>query len=259
MENSLLNNIKPNQIYAIIPARAESKGIKNKNIKSLMGYPMIAYSIAAAKLCPDIQRVIVSTDSEQYAAIAKYYGAEAPFLRPKQYATDNSPDFEFMKHAIIWLSDNEKSLPEYFVHIRPTTPIRDVCIISNAIKSIVNDSDATSLRSSHACAETPNKWFYLDSMGYYQPIFDFMTVDEVNNPRQSFRPIYIPDGYVDVLCTEFIVKNDLLHGNKCKGFVVESGIDVDVQNDFDLAEQFLKHNDHELYRYLRKNFKELEK
>ena len=114
MNKSILDLIKKDSVYAIIPARAGSKGVKNKNIKCLKGYPMLAYSIAAAKLCGNVSRIIVSTDSEQYADIAESYGVKVPFLRPKEISGDKSTDIEFMEHAINWLAENEHEVPEYF-------------------------------------------------------------------------------------------------------------------------------------------------
>ena len=105
--------IEKGSIYAIIPARAGSKGVKNKNIRCVKGYPLLAYAIAAAKNCEYVSRIIVSTDSEEYAKIARYYGAETPFLRPAKFATDTSPDIEFMEHAIGWLEENEGKLPAH--------------------------------------------------------------------------------------------------------------------------------------------------
>ena len=87
-------------IIAIIPARSGSKSITDKNIKLLSGHPLIAYSIIAAKLSKKIERVIVSTDSEEYGDIAKKYGAEVPFIRPDKYSKDNSTDRDFFIHAL---------------------------------------------------------------------------------------------------------------------------------------------------------------
>ena len=102
MNSEILEHIDIGKVFAIIPARSGSKGVKNKNIRPLNGYPMIAYTIAAAKLSKNIDRVIVSTDSEQYAEIARKYGAETPFLRPAEISGDRSTDIEFMRHAINW-------------------------------------------------------------------------------------------------------------------------------------------------------------
>ena len=113
MDQRILDAIKKDEVVAIIPARSGSKGVKDKNIRCLEGYPMIAYSIAAAKMSKSIDRVIVSTDSPKYVKLAQYYGAEAPFLRPAELALDQSTDIEFVSHVIKWFYINEQSVPEY--------------------------------------------------------------------------------------------------------------------------------------------------
>ena len=156
------------RIYAVIPARQGSKGVINKNIKLLGGHPLIAYSIALAKLTPEISRVIVSTDSEEYAKIAIQYGAEVPFLRPTEIANDKSTDLEFFKHCIHWFQENETNLPDYLVHLRPTTPLREPSIVSSAIEVFIKSESAlTSLRSGHVCSESPFKWFKKNNFGYF--------------------------------------------------------------------------------------------
>lgn len=257
MNEKILEIIKKNEVVAIIPARSGSKGVKNKNIKCLQGYPMIAYGIAACKMCRSIDRIIVSTDSEEYAKIANYYGAETPFLRPAEISGDNSTDIEFMEHAINWLAENESSVPEFFVHIRPTYPLRETKIMEEAVEKMKKDKTATSLRSAHLASNTPYKWFNLCEDGYYKSIRDDLTLDEANNPRQAFEDVYIPDGYVDVLRTEFIVKNNLLHGDRMIGYIVPSGIDIDALKDLEYLEYFITKNESEILNYLRKNYKEL--
>ena len=258
MNIQMLQSIKQDSIYAIIPARAGSKGVKNKNIRCLRGYPLLAYSIAAAKLCPDITRIIVSTDSEKYAEIARYYGAETPFLRPAELAGDKSTDIEFMEHAICWLYENEHELPQYFMHLRPTYPLREQSVVNEAVNRIKADVTATSLRSAHPASNTPYKWFNLRDDGYYKSILDGLTLDDANNPRQAFPDVFIPDGYVDILKTSFIVENDLMHGDRMIGYVVPGGIDVDAMKDIEYLDYYMTDHDHELYRYLKENFKTLE-
>ena len=85
-----------------------------------------------------------------------------------------------------------------------------------------------------------------------------MTLDEVNNPRQAFPDVYIPDGYVDILKTAFIVENDLMHGDLMIGYVVPGGIDVDAMKDIEYLDYYMTDHDHELYRYLKENYKTLE-
>lgn len=258
MNQQILGSIKKDSIYAIIPARAGSKGVKNKNIRCLKGYPLIAYSIAAAKKCDAVSRIIVSTDSEQYAAIARYYGAETPFLRPSEFSGDKSIDIEFMKHAINWLFENSQDLPEYFMHLRPTYPLRESKIVNEAVSRIKADPLATSLRSAHLASNTPYKWFNLREDGYYKSILSNLTLDEANNPRQAFPDVYIPDGYIDILKTSFIVKNDLMHGDRMIGYVVPGGTDVDAMKDIEFLDYFMASHDHEIFRYLKENYSTLE-
>ncbi|MBT6052972.1 MAG: acylneuraminate cytidylyltransferase family protein, partial [Candidatus Scalindua sp.] len=122
---------------AIIPARSGSKGVPRKNIYFLGGHPLIAYTIAAAVLSSYIERVIVSTDSEEIAGIARDYGAEVPFLRPLEFARDHSSDREYLLHTMQWFQDSEGHVPEYWVHLRPTTPLREVGIVDQAILEIM--------------------------------------------------------------------------------------------------------------------------
>lgn len=258
MNKDILGAISKNKVMGIIPARSGSKGVTNKNIRSLRGYPMIAYSIAAAKMSASIDRVIVSTDSEEYAKIAQYYGAETPFLRPARLAADRSTDIEFMMHAIHWLYENENSVPEFFVHLRPTYPLRNFALIDEAVYKMKSDDLATSLRSAHKADVSPFKWFQLKRDGYFKPMYDDMTLDDSNKPRQDFPDVYIPDGYVDVLKTENIVRNDSMHGNRMIGFVVEDGVDVDTLKDMDKIEKLFQRIDFPILSYLKENYKPLE-
>ena len=125
-------------IFSIIPARSGSKGIPGKNIKLLNGIPLIAFSIQASLKSENISRTIVSTDSEEIANIARKFGAEVPFLRPSAISGDNSTDFEFFIHAIEWFKTNEGKIPDYFVHLRPTTPLREPNVIDKAINYFIN-------------------------------------------------------------------------------------------------------------------------
>ena len=123
----------------IIPARSGSKGLPDKNIRLLGGQPLLAYSIAVAKLAGS-KRVLVSTDSEEYAEIAGVYGAEVPFIRPKELSDDKSTDYEFMHHAMTWITQKEEKLVEYWVHLRPTTPLRTPNILREAMECIQQHS-----------------------------------------------------------------------------------------------------------------------
>ena len=230
MKTFLLNYIDYNDCVAIIPARGGSKSVPKKNIRLFQNHPMIAYSIAAGKLSQNVNRVIVSTDSVEIAEISKMYGAEVPFLRPAEYAQDNSPDIDFIKHIIWWFYEYEKKIPEYLVHLRPTTPLRNPGQIDEAICLMKSDVTATSLRSGSVCAHPPFKWFKKKS-NYLEPLIDGMTCDEVNLPRQDFPEVYIPNGYVDVIKSDFVIKTDLLHGGRMIGYKTDEVPDIDTELD----------------------------
>lgn len=230
MDTCLLDYLDYDCCVAVIPARGGSKSVPGKNIRLFQNYPMISYSIAAGKLSKEISRVIVSTDSEGIAEISKKYGAEVPFLRPAKYAQDNSPDIDFIKHIIKWFYKYEGRIPEYLVHLRPTTPIRNPKHIDEAIQIIKSDKTATSLRSGSICVHPPFKWYKKEGP-YLSPLIDGMTCDEVNLPRQDFSEVYIPNGYVDVIKSDFVIKSDLLHGDRMIGYKTDEVPDIDTELD----------------------------
>lgn len=238
MNKEILDHINKGQVFAIIPARSGSKGVKDKNIRLLNGFPMIAYTIAAAKLSKNIDRVIVSTDSEKYAEIAREYGAETPFLRPAEISGDRSTDIEFMEHAINWLYENEGSVPEYWVHLRATCPLRDPKVIDEGIEKIKLHPEATCLLSVNKVVDylTAYKWLIKDGADYVKSIF-FENNDDANMPRQSYPDTFIPNIYVDVLTTKSIVSDNMLHGNKMVCFETEATIDVDTIQDLEKLNQ----------------------
>ncbi len=233
-------------VVAIIPARSGSKSLVDKNIKHLSGHPLIAYSIAAAKLSKKINRVIVSTNSQEYADIAKQYGAEVPFIRPDKYSTDAATDKDFLVHAMSWFEENENSVPEYWVHLRPTTPLRSIEIIDNAINEIVQDNNATSLRSGHKAPESPLKWF-VKSNRYFRGLVDG---EDYNLPKEAFEQVYIPDGFVDVVKSSFVMNSKEIHGDKMIGFESPVCTEVDSAEEFDYIQYQLDKNGSELLDHL---------
>jgi CMP-N,N'-diacetyllegionaminic acid synthase len=220
------------EVLAIIPARSGSKGVPGKNIRELGGYPLLAYSVAAAVLSSRITRVLVSTDDAQIAEIGKKFGAEAPFLRPLEFSLDRSSDLEWVEHALLWLREHEGRLPEYMVNLRPTTPLRDPEIMDRAIEDFEGRPDATSLRSAHEAAESPFKWFSRDPEGIFGPLVPGENYSEI--PRQLCPKAYIPDGYVDVIRPERVMETKNLYGKRILGFESPRCVEVDEPEDFDL-------------------------
>ncbi len=229
--------IKKNDVMAIIPARGGSKGVPRKNIKPLGGFPLIAYSIMVTKLSKCIHRAIISTDDEEIAMTAKQYGGDVPFLRPKELAADSSKDIDFMYHAINWLQTNEGSIPEFLVHLRPTTPLRDAALVDAAItKFLINKNKYSSLRSAHPAPESPYKWFCLAEEDEFQGLIPHLSNDEINGGRADFPTAYIPDGYVDIIKAETIIQEGLLHGNRIMAYISPICTEVDTVEEFHYLE-----------------------
>jgi len=224
------------EILAIIPARSGSKGVVDKNIKLLAGRPMLAYTIAAALLTPSIARVIVSTDSQRYADIAMGYGAEVPFLRPAELSQDLSTDYDVMKHLLDWLQENEDRYPEFLVHLRPTTPLRDPTHIANAIRAFIQADSATALRSVHKMSESAYKTFEIDH-DYLKCVGSgSFALDAANRPRQSFSDTFHGNGYVDILRVSHILRERKIHGDRVMAYVTPPAFEVDSIEDFEYLE-----------------------
>ncbi len=241
-------------IIGLIPARSGSKGIPKKNIKLLAGYPLMAYSIIAAKLASKIEKTIVSTDSEEFEEIARSYGAEVPFLRPKEISTDKSLDIEYVKHALNWFQTNEGKQPEYIVVLAPPSPLRDPVLIDQAIEKIIKNKEATSLRSACETAESPYKLFEIKN-DFYAGLFPNDPRPEYYNlPRQTFPPVYHPNGYVDIIKSQTLAKVGTLHGPKILSFITPDVGELDRPEDFEFIEFVLSKRTNPIYEYLKNNF-----
>jgi N-acylneuraminate cytidylyltransferase len=217
----------------------------------LSGHPLIAYSIAVAKLSKRIDRVIVSTDSQYYAEIASLYGAEVPFLRPVEYSTDTSTDRDFLLHAMNWLGENKQKIPEYWIHLRPTTPLREPSIVDRAIDTIMNNNNATSLRSGYKAPESPLKWFKIDRYGYFKGLVADDEEKEIYNlPKESFDDVYIPDGYVDIVKSSHVMHHKTIHGNNMIGFESPVCTEVDSSQEFEYIKYQLGKEGSSLLGYL---------
>lgn len=229
-------------VVALIPARAGSKGVPHKNIKKLGGHPLIEWSIQACLKSKLIDRVIVSTDAQEYADLAIGLGAEVPFLRPQEISGDRSTDYDFVLHALNWLSLNSNE-PDLLIHIRPTTPYRNPGLIDEAIKIFTSEPRATALRSVHEMSESAYKTFEIAKTGQLKRLgADSTELDAANNARQQFPATYQANGYVDVLSTRFIRSHGLIHGNWVIPFVTPSVVEVDTPEDFEHLEFLLNHN-----------------
>ena len=226
------------KIVALIPARSGSKGVPGKNIKPLAGFPLIAYSIKAALKSKLIDRVIVSTDSEEYANIAREYGAEVPFLRPSELSGDKATDTDFFKHAIDWFIENEGEVPEYFAHLRPTTPLREPNVIDAALKSFIG-SDFTALRSVHKMTESSYKSFEIEDGKLKCLCGGNFDIESANLARQAYPSTYDANGYIDVVRSEMVIQKNLIHSDRVQAYVTDVSYEIDELSDIDFLEYLI--------------------
>ncbi|MCR5829304.1 MAG: acylneuraminate cytidylyltransferase family protein [Lachnospiraceae bacterium] len=186
------------EVLALIPARSGSKSIKDKNIRIVGGKPMLVHSVEHALASKFVTRVILSTDSEEYARIGREAGAEVPFIRPAEFAADDSLDIDVFEHALNWLKENEGYEPDIIVHLRPTFPTRDPDDIDKMVDLILDHPEADCVRSVAEAKETPFKMWFVDrgdpSDGDFEApermsVSESMTVSEsITTPESMAAP-----------------------------------------------------------------------
>lgn len=245
---------KSTSVWAIIPARGGSKGLPKKNVRTLSGFPLIAFSIAAARACPMIERTFVTTDDPEIAEVARFYGAEAPFLRPKEFSEDHSPDREFLLHFLNWSQSNLGLIPMLLVHLRPTTPLRDPKVVTDAIRYFSSLTFESSLRSAHVSPESPFKWFRMSLDKTWRPLLEMDAIDSTNRIRQDFENVYIPNGYVDILRSEQILSAPSIHGHRIASFVTQEVIEIDTLFQFQILESMLLTHSHVILKHMERLF-----
>ncbi len=241
-------------VLALIQARGGSKGVPGKNIRPLGGFPLIAWSVVACRLAETIDRVVLSTDSEEIAEVAKAYGVEVPFMRPAEFATDTATDFVVIRHALEWFRDHEGHVPELVVQIRPTTPLREPALMDEAVKRIKADPKATALRSVFELAESPWKMFEMKE-GYLVGLgLDNTRPERFNLPRQAFPPAYHAQGYIDIVRSETVLENGLTYGERIIGFITPDCGEVDREQDFKLLEFLMNDYGEAVHEHLKTHF-----
>jgi YrbI family 3-deoxy-D-manno-octulosonate 8-phosphate phosphatase len=219
------------EILAIIPARGGSKGIPRKNIRNFAGHPLIAWSIAAAKQSASVTRVIVSTDDEEIAAVARQFGAETPFLRPTEHAQDNTTDLPVFEHALKWLAEHEGYKPYVVVQLRPTSPIRPRGLVDKAIEILLAHPDADSVRGVVPAGQNPHKmWLLTNENSPMKNLLDVEGIDEpYNAPRQILPPIHWQTGHIDAIRVGTIL-NGSMSGKNIYPLAIDPRFTVDIDN-----------------------------
>lgn len=233
---------RPDRILALIPARGGSKGIPGKNIMQIAGRPLIAYSILQAQQSQRITRVIVSTDDEQIARVAREWGAEVPFVRPAEFAQDLSPDIDVFRHTLHWLKEREDYVPDMMVQLRPPGPVRRVDLIDEAIDRLAAHPEADALRSVTMALQTPFKMWFIKDDGFMEPVARLEGIpDSQSLPRQQLPPVYWQNGYVDVIRPRAILEKNSMWGDTVIPFIVDEPMfEIDYPENIPAVEEALR-------------------
>ncbi len=229
-------------VLAVIGARSGSKALPHKNIKLLLGKPLLAWITEAAKASKLIDKLIISTDSQEYADIAKKYGAEAPFLRPKEISDDKALDIKYLTHAVKWFEENENWKPDIILRLPATSALCKTESIDKCIELLAGDKEATSCRTVIEASKHPYKLWRVEGKQLKPFMPEEITGPDIaNQPRQSFPEAL---SHTDVIAVKYdtLMKDKSLSGNKILFHKIDKldAVDIDDEKDFLIAEQLLK-------------------
>lgn len=232
------SQIRLGQVLAVVLGRGGSKGLPGKNVRPLGGVPLLGWSCAAGLAASSVDRLVCSTDDSEIMAVARRFGAEVPFVRPSEFATDSATDFDVFGHVINWLAEHEGVLPELIIQLRPTTPFRDPAWIDQAVAMMLSDPGISSVRSVALAPLTPYKMWRCAENGQLLPLLELAGVAEpYNMPRQKLPPVYWHTGQLDVIRTDTILAGSMT-GPKIQALPVpvDMAVDIDSLKDFQFAE-----------------------
>jgi CMP-N,N'-diacetyllegionaminic acid synthase len=227
---------------ALIPARQGSKRVPGKNIRVLNGHAMLAYTIAPAVESGVFDAVIVSTDSDETAAIARHYGAEVPFLRPSAFATDTSPDIEWVDYTLRELNMRGRKW-DAFSLLRPTSPFRTAATIRRAWQLFVSEPGVDSLRAVELCAQHPGKMWVVEGHRM-RPLLDQpepRTQPWHSTPYQALPRVYVQNASLEIAWTRVVLEKRTIAGDVLMPFITEGyeGFDINDPHDWVIAQRLL--------------------
>lgn len=222
-------------MIALIPARGGSKGLPNKNILEFNGKPLIAHAIEEALKSEAIDRVIVTTDSREIADVARAAGAEVPFLRPEELATDDAKAVDVYLHAIEYLMENEDVKIDKFMVLLPTAPLRNHTHIDEAVELFEKEYADTLV--SMKVAETPVSWYFEKNEIGRVNNAGFGNLTVVDN-RQVNKEYYIPNGAIYILDYDVLKKGRTYYTSNTVTYIMraEESVDIDTKYEFEFAE-----------------------
>ncbi len=227
-------------VLAVIPARAGSKGIKDKNILALAGKPLVTHTIAAALASKILDAVIVSTDSPKIAEVAAAAGASVPFLRPPELATDETPAVDALRHAVLAYEEQTGRRVGTVVLLQPTTPLRTTGDIDAALRLFRAHPEAESLITCYNANFVHPRIMYRREEG--DRVVPFLNAASQGVRRQDFEPVYVRNGAVYVTTRNLLVEHYQIVSDAPLGLVMprDRSINIDEPLDFELAELLME-------------------
>ncbi|NBW64688.1 acylneuraminate cytidylyltransferase family protein [bacterium] len=227
-------------VLALIPARGGSKGLPGKNVRMLCGKPLIAWSIDKAKCSRYLDTILVTTDSEEIAAVAKAQGADVPFLRPAEYATDTASTYDAIRHALRFLRDERQREYDYVVLLEPTAPLRDDDDVDRMLEQLVARADEfDTIVSVGEVTEHPSIMKRLDGTR----ITPFTAELQQTSRRQDNQPAYYPYGIAYIAKTATLLEENTFYSKRCTYHVIKryQNFDIDDIYDFVCVERVMMH------------------
>jgi CMP-N-acetylneuraminic acid synthetase len=226
------------KILALINARGGSKGVPGKNKKPLLGKPLITYSIEAGQQSQLIDKILVSTDDEEIAQIAKDAGADVPFLRPAELATDTASQFDVIKHAVEFLEEQGEHY-DIICILQPTCPLRSAEDIDSTINLLKETGSDSAITIGELYDKHPAVVYEMEGENMITP---YIKVDKSGTRRQEFKPLYYRAGTVYVMRRKCIFEDNNLYGDSTCGHLVpdERCFNIDSPFDWQLCEAYMK-------------------
>jgi N-acylneuraminate cytidylyltransferase len=236
-------------VVALVPARSGSKRIPRKNVRELRGHPLLAYTLAAARRSGAFSSVVVSTDDPDIAAVARAYGAEVPFLRPPDLAADTAPDIGWVRHALDELRAAGRPV-DAFAILRPTNPLRSAQSIVTAVRTLLADPQADSLRAVQRVSEHPGKMWVLAGDDRMTPLLDDDGADPPwhSTPYQALPPVHVQNASLEVAWARTVDEQGTIAGRVVRPWVTpgHEGLDLNEEIDWLLLERLLDAGDVDL-------------
>ncbi len=227
----------------LVGIRSGSKGVPNKNIRPLAGKPLVGWILEAAARSKHVNRIVVSTDSEEYAAVARSFGAEVPVLRPVELAADRSPEFEYVKHMLAWLREHEGYEPDLVVRAMATVPLQSTEDIDGVVELLLGDSAADSAVVVAEAHQHPHKALKIVEEGGHKKVLTYFTDSgrEVTPlARQGYEKAYFRANII-AFRPRVIKDTDSLTGDTVRPYVIpqDRAVDIDSEADFFIIEQLI--------------------